>query len=112
MCLFLCFRFTVYLLDVYFHQASTKPSGWTHIVLNYIGPNNGQGIKMFIDGAEVASDTTKDIMFNYPAGDGRIVVGRRFTNRDRDYASIQVDELVFFNCQLHSAHIQIIYNSA
>ena len=51
---------------------------------------------MFFNGEEVASDTTK---YATPrsAGDTRIVVGRRYTDWDRDYASITIDELIFFN---------------
>ena len=32
----------------------------------------------------------------YPAGDGRIVVGRYSTKSDSFYASVEVDELTFF----------------
>ena len=48
-------------------------SGWIHIVVNYIGTNNGQGIILYYNGQEVASDTNKH---GGPssAGDGRIVV--------------------------------------
>ena len=81
--------------------------------MNYMGPNHGQGIGMFIDGAEVASDTIKETG-STPAPlqlDGRIVVGRRYTNRDKDYASVQVDELIYFNQALTDEEIRSIYNS-
>ena len=88
-------RFRLNLAEGHFHTDHTLPTGWTHIVLNYIGPNNEQGIRVFSDGAEVASDTVKDTSNSYPAGDGRIVVGRYLTNQDQKYASIQVDELIY-----------------
>ena len=77
---------------------------------NYIGPNNGKGIRMFVDGAQVASDTTKQ-GGPYPVGDGRIVVGRFYVDRDQDYTSVQVDELIYFNASLTSDDVQSIYNS-
>ena len=80
-------------------------------MLNYIGPDNGEGIKIYKDGIEVASDTTK-VATPRSARDGRIVVGRYYTNYDGYYASVQVDELIYFNSVLTSAEVQSIYNSA
>ena len=80
-------------------------------MLNYIGPNEGEGIRIYYNGAEVASATTKTVR-SYPSGDGRIVVGRHFTNEDRRYISMQVDELIYFNAVLTSDDVQSIYNSA
>ena len=90
-----------------------KQTGWFHIVGNYIGPNDDEGFKIYYDGTEVASDTTKSLVSRSP-GDGRIVVGRQYTDRDQDnsYASLEVDELIFFNAALTSDHVQSIYNSA
>ena len=77
--------------------------------MNYIGPNDGEGIRFYYNGAEVASVTTKSSV-SYSPGDGRIVVGRCYT--DQDYASVQFDELIFFNAALTDADVQSIYNSA
>ena len=44
-------------------------------MVNYIGPNYGQRIRIFFDGEQVKSDTTKGGR-PLTAGDGRIVVGR------------------------------------
>ena len=38
-------------------------------------------------------------------GDGRIVVGRFATDQDRHYATVMVDELLFFNQRLTPAEI-------
>ena len=119
-----CFSFDVNLPDGKFVAFYYKSNGWTHLVLNYIGPNDGAGIKMYINGAEVARDTTKDTHprpagteeesdttkygGSYSAGDGRIVVGRYYTNQDRYYASVQVDELLFFNQTLTAAEIEAL----
>ena len=80
-------------------------------MLNYIGPSDGEGIIVYINGTEVASVTTKfGLLFS--AGDGRIVVGRRFTDLDGGYASVEVDELIYFNAALSDTDVQSIYNSA
>ena len=99
---FLCFsnpvvvvcRFFVVLLNDHLHVIGRQPSGWTHIVGNYIGPSDG--LRLFMDGEEVASDTN-NLAGSRSAGDGRIVVGRRFTARHEHYASAHIDELFFFN---------------
>ena len=79
--------------------------------MNYIGPNNGEGSRIYYDGAEVARDTEKDV-WSHPAADGRIVVRRWYIDNDSDYSSVQVDELIYFNASLTSADVQSIYNSA
>ena len=107
----LCCRFRISLPDGTFRVAQSRPTGWTHIVLNYIGPNGGQGISVFINGVQVVSETTKQ-GGSRSAGDGRIVVGRRYTDRDWDYASVVADELIYFNAALKSDDVQLIYNSA
>ena len=66
---------------------------------------------MYLDGREVASATTKTEAL-YSAGDSRVVVGRYYTKRNINYASVQVDELIFFDRALTSDEVQSIYNSA
>ena len=105
-----CFRFRVFVTDGYFYLDHPKPSGWTHLTLNCIGPENGQGIRIYYDGEEVKSDTTKHSSSRL-AGDGRIVVGRFYTDQEKWYASLQLDELIFFNQSLTSAEVKSIFNS-
>ena len=104
-------RFELILLDGYFFTYHTKQIGWTHIVLNYIGPNDGEGIRFYKDGAEVASVAIKS-GGPYSAGDGRIVVGRVYTEVNGNFASVQFDELIYFNAALTDADVQSIYYSA
>ena len=80
-------------------------------MLNYIRPNDGEGIRIYYNGQVVANDTTKNER-PYSAGDGRIVVGRYYPDLDRNYASVQVDELIYFNAALTSDEVQSICNSA
>ena len=59
----------------------------------------------------MTSDTTKRGA-SYSPGDGRIVVGRYYTNYDGNYASVHVDELIYFDAALTNDDVQSIYNSA
>ena len=59
----------------------------------------------------MASDTDKSGRSG-SVGDGRIVVGRYLADRDENYTSVQVDELLFFNASLTNNDVQLIYNSA
>ena len=79
--------------------------------MNYIGPNDGEGVRIYYDGEEVASGTTKSSS-SYSAGDGKITVGRYYTNVNTLYASVQVDELVFFNQTLSNDNINLLYSEA
>ena len=63
--------------------------------MSYIGPNDGEGIRVYINGQEVANVTTRHVA-SRSAGDGRIVVGRFYTDRNIRYASVQVDELTLY----------------
>ena len=101
----------MYLLDGTFTAHFYMPTGWTHIVLNYIGPNDGEGIRVYDDGqeVEVVGGRVKDSRIPPPAGDGRIVVGRGYTDKDADYASMVIDELIFFNKALSTTDIKLLY---
>ena len=75
-------------------------------MLNYIGPDDGQGI----NGTEVVTGLTRDA--THSAGDGRIVVGRIKTDQDRYYASMEINELIFFNKALSTAEITVMNSAA
>ena len=89
-------------------------TNWVHTVMNYVGPNEGQGIRVYNDGQLTASATTKNRDTHLPS-DGRIAIGR-FNARGRGsgeifpfYASVEVDELSIFNRSLTEPEIiQII----
>ena len=52
----------VTLSDSWFTPGYNIPFGWTHIVLNYIGPNDGDmESESTMDGVVVDSDTTKTV---------------------------------------------------
>ena len=78
--------------------------------MNYIGPEHGmQGIEIYLDGEHEKNDKTLTTRSSQP-GDGRVVVGRYHTDLDEKYASVDVDELLFFNQSLSSEEIMSIKN--
>ena len=84
-----------------------KPSGWTHVVLNYFRSND-EGLSLFYDGIEMTRGSS-DPHFTNVTHNNRIVVGRRYTDFDLSYASIQIDELRFFNQNLTLEEISLLY---
>ena len=83
------------------------PSGWFKFVVNFIGPNNGEGIRIYINGEQVGSDPK--MVKHRPhilEGDGRIVIGRWYTSTEFRYSSQIMDDLLLFNHALSNAEIQ------
>ena len=79
--------------------------------MNYLGPESYQGVRLYENGEVVRNDTFAGLR-STPTGNGRIVVGRFSTDQDEPYASLQIDELVFFNNSLTDDQIQDIFNAA
>ena len=106
-----CDKFIVGTLDEFFITDAYLPSGWTHVVLNYFGPNNGQGIRVYYDGVQTKSDETKQAHVNpYQPGDGRVVLGRELIDSNSSYASADIDDFLFFNEALSDQNIEHMSN--
>ena len=106
---FLFFRYFVHTNAANYFTSARLPSGWTHIVLNYIGSGSGEGIRVFYNGHQVASDTTTWGPLRQ-APNGKIVIGRVYTDHNVYYSSIQIDQLALFNQSLSNAEISALYN--
>ena len=106
---FLFFRYFFHTHDANYFASATLPSGWTHIVLNYIGSGTGEGIRVFYNGQQVASDTTSWGYIRH-APNGKIVIGRVYTDHSVYYSSVQIDHLALFNRALNSTEISALYN--
>ena len=104
------YRFALNVPSGYFTGDWTPQPGWHHVAWNYVGPNNGQGIVVYMDGCEVGRHTTR-LFVPRPPGDGKMVIGRRFTYSDNWYGAVMIDELMLFNHQLSEQQIQDLYNS-
>ena len=98
-------RYGVHVSDGRFYSKANGSHGWFHIVLNFIGPSDG--IQIYNDGVKVTNDASKRPK-NYTDGDKNIVIGRRFSDLDTRYASVQVDELLFFNQTLIETEITML----
>ena len=82
---------------------------WIHLVLNFIGPSGGQGIQAFRDGVLI-NHYKVGLVDTQTAGEGRVVVGRKFVTSNRDYAHVEVDELIFFNQALLAEGVMELYS--
>ena len=80
-------------------------------MLNYLGPDNGQGIEVYQDGvwAKGSGDFTSSA--SRGPGDGHTVIGKRYTGVDGYYSSIIMDELLFFNNKLSAEQVQQIFRN-
>ena len=77
-----------------------RPSGWYHLVINYIGENDGQIFHVYQNSALMANATTlQAVHYGYRLGEGRIVIGQHFT-RSYHHSSAIVDELILFEQML------------
>ena len=83
---------------------------WIHVVLNYIGPEDGQGMRIFYDGILTGNITDKGLS-THLAGEGKLFIGRYFVDWDPfGYGNIDMDELLFFNETLNEQEILAIKN--
>ena len=85
------------------------PSGWFHLVINFDGRMNHiqNSFSSYLNGAMVG------IIHGHSGqqgteGDGRIGIGRLFTDSNRLYASADIDELMFFNRALPDEQITML----
>ena len=78
-------------------------SDWTHVVVNLIGLNN---IRVHFNGN--IFEVTNIISSGSVRGPGRIIIGKPTSNRDQRYASVDVDELRFFNKHLPNEQITML----
>ena len=107
-CFSTSFSFSVSLSNVTRHKARvTGNDQWIHLVLNFIGPN--EGIKVFKDGALVPGTSGRGTVHR-PLGDGRLTLGRRYPHIDEYYSSVTLDEVVFLNRKLTAPEVMNIYN--
>ena len=92
--------------------ASTSiPTGWFHLVVNFIGPNDGEGLRIYYDEVEARSSRLgRDSTIAGPSFtifrnlSRRIFIGINFDRNDY-YSSVQVDEMFFFNQALTETEI-------
>ena len=80
---------------------------WIHMVLNYIGPEHGQGIRIRYNGTKLDGGNTKYSGEKLASpSDGSVAVGKFGSY----YSSVAIDELLFFNVKLTDDQIRQLYN--
>ena len=104
------FRFRIHLPETFIEAGHYLPTEWTHIVMNYLGPNNDEAIRILYNAKEVES-YMGTYSRSYSTGDGRVVVGRHHPDRHQQNPSVQLDELLFFNQTLSPADVITLNNS-
>ena len=77
-------------------------------MLNYKGPNNGEGVAVYTNGVLGGSDT-KMVERKITSGDGRALIGRCYKDSESSPGSTMVDELAFWNHTLTTKEIQDLY---
>ena len=82
--------------------------GWFHLVVVYLGPNNGQGLVVYVNGTREGRDKTMYGGANQP-GNGELIIGRKYTDWDDKYASVAVDEMTLWNRELSAQEIENLY---
>ena len=82
---------------------AATPNGWFHLVVNFIAPNT---IRLYHNRTMVGHKNF--FSHHHNVGDGRIIIGRQYTDTDGLYTSIQIDELRFFNRTLTEAQILML----
>ena len=104
---YISFRYVVTMPHRHFTVSVGKSNEWVHGVLNFLGPNDEEGIRIYENGKHVGNHTT---VVQSPTSEpnGRIVIGRVFTEVNVLYGSVQVDELLFFNRSLTEAEIRML----
>ena len=98
------FSYRVLVQDGRFVTHVPVSNHWVHSVINYIGPNAGEGFRLYLDGINVKNETRKRSSTSI-SNNGTIVTGRLFTDFDEFYASFQMDELLFYNRTLTEPEI-------
>jgi hypothetical protein len=81
---------------------------WQHIAVTYDGSSTAAGLRIFLGGRELATDTVRDHMMKRAApatyGAGHLTLGQRF--RDRGFKDGDIDELRIYDRALTPLEIE------
>ena len=94
-----------------FHNFALRPDGdeWFHVVINYFGSGEGQGFVTYVNGQPEHSERDR-VTVPTGEGNGRIVIGRLYTETNAEYSSMEIDNLAFFNNFLTDDDIKLLRN--
>lgn len=87
---------------------------WQHIAITYDGSSTAAGLRLFLDGKELATNVLRDHIHKKATlatyGAGQFTLGERF--RDRGFKEGEFDELRLYNRALSSLEVQNIHDRA
>ena len=88
-----------------FGKSIPRKSDWTHLVVNYLGPNDGEGIYVYQDGVQTGNNTIPRTTATIPSGYGGVILGKLVRTLDWQYRTVAMDDLLFFNESLREGQI-------
>ena len=101
-----CLRYSVTLPDGLFEIVVGIPTGWVNAVLNFKGPDGEQGISVYNNGTHIGTNTTKiNVEERFQENNREIQIGRFRSFVAVHYATVEVDELSFYNRYLTDEEI-------
>ncbi len=87
---------------------------WARVSCTYDGSSNSDGLRLYLDGQSLETETTADAIWKSIAtrghGDGTATIGQRF--RDRGFRDGEVDELRIFSRALSPLEVALLHDPA
>ena len=71
----------------------------------------GVGITVYYDGRVIGTDTEKEGL-SKPAGNGQVVIGKRYSGKGDEHATVSIDEIKFYNKALSPEEIGNMYQKS
>ena len=78
-------------------------------MLNVTAPQPEQGFRVYHNG-NLAANVTRILRSRATAQDGKIVIGRSFSDTNSLYTSLEIDELIFINRAVNDDEIRMMSN--
>ena len=88
---------------------NTLTTGWQHWVATYDGGTSRLGLKIYINGVEASSYTSKDVGSYTAMNKTNVNLEIGATTASNSYANGKIDELAIFNVELTAQEVQSIY---
>jgi hypothetical protein len=87
-------------------------NNWQHVAITYDGSSLAAGLKLYLDGKELATDVLRDHIYKKASlptyGAGQLTLGQRF--RDRGFKDGDIDELRVYARALTSLEIKNLHD--
>ena len=83
-------------------------SHWMHIVFNFIGPNDGQGYRVYHDG-KLVENVTEKFEYRFRPMGRRIIIGADYADYYfKRFSSLEMDQLLLFNRFLYKTEVAVL----